>query len=64
MHSEAKKELLGYLDSIENKCAIVRILLSVKRDELIPTALEDMLEDAQVLVDDFCVEKVRRWPLF
>lgn len=47
----------GTLDTIENLCSIVRLLLDSDNNKLIPTCLELMLQEIQELVDNHCVVK-------
>ena len=44
------------IKTLMNKCAIALILTSLGKQELLPTITEDILEDAQKMVDEYCVE--------
>uniref|UniRef100_A0A6M3J421 Uncharacterized protein n=1 Tax=viral metagenome TaxID=1070528 RepID=A0A6M3J421_9ZZZZ len=45
------------LDQLENHIKIARLLVSQKREDLIPTALEDLHYDAQTIIDEYCVQE-------
>jgi len=49
--------LEGVLDSLENRCQALRCLPKGTKDSVYSTLLEDMLQDAQSLVDEICVVK-------
>ena len=44
--------------AIANRCEIYLILQSVENTEhLIPTVLEDLFDDAQMVIDEYCIER-------
>jgi len=54
-----KTEIYDLAESIRRRCVILQILLAQDADymdTLIPTVAEDLLEDAQTLVLDYCVK--------
>ena len=48
-------ELKDLLDSIRNKVRIAEILIQRKDTHLLPTILECLYEDAQKIIDDYCI---------
>ena len=54
-----------YAYSIRNRCDIISILLDEELEwceRLLPTVIEDLFEDSQSLVLDYCVKESRGTP--
>lgn len=49
--------LTDLMHSIRNKTLIADILIKRNDHDLIPTVVEEILQDAQTAVDDFCVRE-------
>lgn len=45
------------LKTIRNLCETAIIIHRLERDDLVPTLLEEILGEAQQVVDDYCVVK-------
>lgn len=56
MESEETQELVDLINSMSNKIETVHILLLQERHDLLATQLEHIYEDAQKLIDDFCIK--------
>ena len=54
------EEALEYIESIRRKCEIAALVHKQGRDDLLPTVFEDLYEDAQTVVEGFCVVKESR----
>ena len=61
MDTRAYKELCEHIHSIENRCAIFRILCAECAFDdivdLLPTLMEDNYCDCQSIIDDFCIKE-------
>lgn len=53
---EMNEWLPEQLKTIRNLCLTAEVLIKENRDELLPTILEFLLEEAQNIVDENCVE--------
>jgi len=47
--------LKGYLETIRNLSICADLLIDSKRQELLPTILEDILENSQCVAENYCV---------
>ena len=54
--SDALTEIQDLLMQIEHRIAIARVLIDVGQNNLLPTLLEDLFADAQLLLDLHCVK--------
>ena len=55
-----EKELMDLVGSIRNRCDIVMILFNTGASELAPTVLEDLAEDAQMIVLEYLKKEERK----
>jgi hypothetical protein len=59
MKAEETHILLEQLHTCDNLCQIARLLISLERWELLPTALELLHYETQGMIDDYCIVGVR-----
>jgi hypothetical protein len=53
-----KGEVTELIKAIRNRCDIYMLIRNNSiADHLLPTLLEDLHEDSQVIIDGYCVEK-------
>lgn len=59
MDERGTEVILNTVDSIVNRCVVINILIreSSYHPSLLHTLLEDIAEDVQDLLDEFCVEE-------
>ncbi len=57
MDSESKIEIENILDQLQKRLLIANILLAGNHLFLVPTVLEDILQDCQHLVEKHCVKE-------
>jgi len=50
-------ELAELLKAIRNRCDAAILLIQQNHTNLLATLLEDIHEDSQTIVDDYCIEK-------
>jgi len=55
---KSTKAIADTLGSIKNRCLIAEIVIERNEILLLPTLLEDIFENAQWLVDEFCVKTI------
>jgi len=54
----ATNELYEAVRAIRNRCdAILSLRLVDNIEHVLPTLLEDMHEDSQMIMDDYCIER-------
>ena len=49
--------LVELLESIRNRCDAALLLIKHDATNLLATLLEDIHEDSQTIIDEYCVEK-------
>jgi hypothetical protein len=50
-------ELAELIKQIRNRCSACLILIDANATELLATQLEDIHEDSQLIIDEYCVVK-------
>lgn len=50
-------EVEELIKSIRNRCEISQVLIQVGAEDLLPTVLEDLYEDAQTIALEYCVKE-------
>ena len=48
---------MDLLESIRNRCDAALLLIKHDANHLLATLLEDIHEDSQIIIDEYCVEK-------
>jgi len=54
------EELEELVKGINRRCLVVFLLIDNQRIELLPTILEDIYVDSQLIVMDYCVKDERK----
>lgn len=57
MTDEQKHWLKETLKTIGNHCQIAQMLIDLDKQDLLPTVLEEIYEDAQGVIDEHCVKR-------
>ncbi|GAI04365.1 unnamed protein product, partial [marine sediment metagenome] len=54
----AGNDLQEWLKTTRARCEIALLLIDAKRNDLLPTILEDLFYGTQIILDCYCIEEI------